>query len=126
MRFKSRGGLFCFGGICYGLIEIVWRGRTHWSMLLTGGAVFLSLVRLFERVRNFPSYLKCLLGGMVITLCEFCSGCIFNRMLKLNVWDYSKNRFNYKGQICPFYSCLWVMLSYPIMKICAKIKEDEY
>ena len=33
--------MFLFGGFGYGLIEILWRGRTHWSMVLCGGLCFL-------------------------------------------------------------------------------------
>ena len=29
--------MFLFGGFGYGLIEVLWRGRTHWSMVLCGG-----------------------------------------------------------------------------------------
>jgi uncharacterized membrane protein len=123
--YKSKGGLFLFGGICYGLIEIIWRGKTHWSMLITGGACFVSLIGVFTRLRQLPTAVKCLSGGAVITAYEFCTGCVLNRLLKLNVWDYSKNRLNIKGQICPFYSAMWILLSYPVMKICGKIKEDE-
>ena len=40
--FKRDFKLFAFGGIAYGLIEILWRRRTHWSMVLTGGTARLS------------------------------------------------------------------------------------
>ena len=33
--------LFVFGAVLYSLIEIVFRGYPHWTMTLTGGAVFL-------------------------------------------------------------------------------------
>ncbi|MBQ5398310.1 MAG: hypothetical protein IIU14_02610 [Ruminococcus sp.] len=125
MRFKSNRGLMLFGGICYGLIEIIWRGKTHWSMLLTGGACFCALFRLFRKIEGLPTYVRCVCGGAVITFCEFCSGCVFNRLLKLRVWDYSENRLNLKGQICAFYSAMWVLLSYPVMKLCAKIKAED-
>ena len=32
--------IFLFGGVGYGLIELLWRGRTHPSMVLTGGFCF--------------------------------------------------------------------------------------
>lgn len=119
---KRHSGLFLFGGICYGLLEILWRGKTHWSMLLTGGACFLALFKLFERAEKLPLKIKCAAGGAVITGFEFVSGCIFNRLLKLNVWDYSKNRFNIKGQICALYSCLWTLLCIPVSFICKKMR----
>ena len=35
--------VFVMGGLGYGAIEILWRGATHWSMLLTGGICLLIL-----------------------------------------------------------------------------------
>ena len=32
--------VYVTGGLLYGLIELLWRGWTHWSMLLCGGACF--------------------------------------------------------------------------------------
>ncbi len=119
---KRKAGLFLLGGIGYGLLEILWRGKTHWSMLLTGGACFLALFKLFEKAEKIPLRIKCVTGGAVITGFEFISGCVFNRLLKLNVWDYSKNHFNFKGQVCAFYSCLWTLLCLPVSFICKKMR----
>lgn len=35
--------LFLFGGISYCLIEISWRGYTHWTMGIVGGLCFLGI-----------------------------------------------------------------------------------
>ena len=45
LRLKiERTALFLFvGGISYGLLELLWRGRTHWTMLLLGGVCFLCI-----------------------------------------------------------------------------------
>ncbi len=122
MIFKSNKGLMLFGGICYGLVEIIWRGKTHWTMVVTGGLCFAALFRLFKRLSNLPTAARCVCGGAVITFFEFCSGCVINKLLRLKVWDYSHNKLNIKGQICAFYSAMWVLLSYPVMKICNKVK----
>lgn len=116
--------LFFIGGTGYGLIEILWRGKTHWSMVLTGGACFIALYKLFEKTSKFPMRIKCVTGGAVITGFELVSGCIFNKLLKLNVWDYSKNFMNFKGQICPLYSFLWTMLCIPVSALCKKMRRS--
>lgn len=36
--------VYLFGGIMYGLMEVIWRGHTHWTMTLTGGTALLILV----------------------------------------------------------------------------------
>ena len=38
---KARFMLFSIGAVGYGLIEIIWRGYTHWSMLGAGGICFM-------------------------------------------------------------------------------------
>lgn len=114
-----------FGGITYGLIEIIWRGKTHWSMLLTGGFCFTVLNAIYKK-RTYMSLLKkCLLGGAVITLCEFLCGIVVNIKLKFNVWDYSNRKFNIKGQICPLYSVLWMLLCMPISAISKLINKKD-
>ena len=35
--FRELGIVFLIGGISYGIMEILFRGYTHWSMLVTGG-----------------------------------------------------------------------------------------
>ena len=122
IRKDNNKGLFIFGGVGYGLLEILWRGKTHWSMLLTGGACFMALFKLFRKVADFPMHFKCITGGAVITAFEFVSGCIFNKLLKLNVWDYSKLALNFKGQICALYSFLWMLLCIPVSSFCKKMR----
>ncbi|MGN1466896.1 MAG: hypothetical protein ACI4W1_01175 [Ruminococcus sp.] len=110
--------LFTFGGFAYGAIELLWRRKTHWSMILTGGACFLSLFKFFTKHDKMSMLKKCCLGSCVITSIEFVCGCIVNLKMKLNVWDYSKAKLNILGQICPFYSMLWGFLCIPISGIC--------
>lgn len=117
--------LFAFGGVAYGLIEILWRRKTHWSMVLTGGVCFLSLFKLFSKCDRLSLTKKCCLGSCVITCMEFLCGWVVNIKMKLNVWDYSKLKLNIKGQICPLYSMLWGLLCIPINTICKVIRKRE-
>lgn len=121
MFIRKNSALFLFGGACYGIIEILWRGRTHWSMLITGGVCFLTLFKVFGRIKDFTVAKKCLIGSAVITGYEFVSGVFFNRILKLKVWDYSDRPLNIKGQICPLYSILWGLLCIPVNIVCKRI-----
>lgn len=103
--------VFCIGSLMYGLIEVITRGYTHWTMLLTGGAVFLILyfLNLAMKTRNFV--LRGLIGCAIITLSEFIVGVIVNIIFSMNVWDYSDRPGNVLGQICPKFSLYWFMLS---------------
>ncbi len=106
--------LFITGGIGYCAIEILWRGYTHWSMFLLGGICLCILVLTFNRLYNTPIILKAIIGGGIITVAEFLTGCIVNIFLGWNVWSYSSAPFNLLGQICLPYSILWTILCLPI------------
>lgn len=123
--------VFTAGGLIYGGIELLWRQRTHWSMVLTGGACVLSLYKLYTRFPRLSLPEKCVLGSLVITSIEFAVGCVVNLILGLKVWDYSKQPFNLLGQICLLYSVLWGFLCIPISYLCSiinkrTIKKPEY
>ena len=116
------GELTVIGGLGYNLIELLWRRRTHWSMFLVGGACFQLIGQVGRRVRA-PLAVKSGLCALGITAVELISGCILNLGLKLNVWDYSHNKWNIKGQVCMLYSVLWLLLSIaamPLYSLCRK------
>ncbi len=110
--------LFALGGFSYGLIEMLWRRHTHWSMVITGGLCFTVLYRILRGLGACSLVFKCLIGSTVITIAEFFSGFVFNHCMKLCVWDYSGHRLNFCGQICPLYSFFWALLMIPIDRIC--------
>lgn len=104
--------VFLLGGSAYGAIEVLWRGRTHWSMLLTGGVCFALIYLIASRSREsrFRQYILC---AAVVTTVEFLAGILLNLKLGLDVWDYSRRRWNLFGQICARYSLYWLILSVP-------------
>lgn len=103
--------LFVLGGGLYVAAEFFWRGRSHISMFLTGGA---ALVLIGGIVRRFPAWsvwLLCAVGAVVITALEFIVGAIVNVRMGLSVWDYSDAPLNVYGQICLPYMLLWYGLT---------------
>lgn len=104
--------IFFIGGICYGLLEVVYRGHTHPSMVVAGGICFTVIVLLDNMLRDRVNILLlALLGGVVITCVELVFGLIFNVWFKMAVWDYSSAPFNLYGQVCLPFSLLWVAVS---------------
>ena len=109
--------LFVFGGAVYFLIEILWRGYSHWTMFLLGGLCFV----IVGAINNFiPWEMKfekqMAIGAIIITILEFIVGVVVNLILKWNIWDYSMLPFNILGQICIPFSTIWYFLS--IIGIC--------
>ncbi|MBC8545637.1 hypothetical protein H8711_01625 [Clostridiaceae bacterium NSJ-31] len=111
---RMRNGmlLFLIGSSGYSLIEVLWRKYTHWTMALTGGVCFVVLHGIFRRCR--PLWKKCVYGAASITGVEFTVGCVVNRLLGWNVWDYSHMSGNLLGQVCPLYTFLWSLLCIPV------------
>lgn len=114
-------GLFACGSAGYGLLELIWRGYTHWSMILTGGVIFTAMAPV-RRILQHPTWVESgLTGAMLITITEFMVGRIVNLRYHLQVWDYSKEVGNWKGQICMKYMVLWGLLSIPAMALSERI-----
>lgn len=104
--------LFGIGGLLYILIEIFWRGRSHWTMFILGGICFVFLGSINEVLPwEMPLWQQVVIGAAGITILEFLTGCIVNLWLGWNVWDYSSLPGNLLGQICPQYFVLWMPVS---------------
>ncbi len=106
--------VWLFGGVCYYLLELLWRGYSHWSMALCGALCFWLLWRINIDLSERALALRALIGAAAITLVELIFGCLFNLWLGLSIWDYSKLPFNLYGQICLQYSMLWFLLCFPL------------
>lgn len=104
--------LWGIGGLLYVILEVIWRGYSHWTMFLVGGICFLLIGAINEVFPwEMPFLLQCLIGALTVTAVEFLSGCIINVWLGWHVWDYSDMPFNLWGQICLPFSCLWTLIS---------------
>lgn len=100
------------GGLIYAVLELLYRGRTHWTMMVLGGVLFV-LIGLLNEVLpwDMPLVLQGLLGALAVTGAELAAGLILNVRLGLGIWDYSNVPLNLWGQICLPFSALWVLLS---------------
>lgn len=113
--------MFSVGAIGYGIIELLWRGYTHWSMLTAGGICFVLLGKLYSVTNGMRKLYRCILGSSLITAVELAFGIIFNVIFKMKIWDYSRLPFNFCGQICLLYSVLWGFLCVPFMPFANKM-----
>ena len=113
MRIFKKLGMFCLGGGAYVALELMWRGRSHYSMFLAGGTCFL-LLGMLRRVK-LPLIAKAGLGALAITGVELIAGWIFNR--DYAVWDYRALPLNFQGQICAMFTLLWIPVSIMAMAL---------
>lgn len=108
---------FTSGGIGYGVIELLWRGRTHWTMVLAGGVCFVMLSKIADKYKKKKLLFKASLCALGITCVELAFGVLFNLILKMEIWDYSSLPLNLFGQICPLYTLFWGILGCAIIPL---------
>lgn len=104
--------LFWFGGSFYVTLEVLCRERSHWTMLVLAGLVFIA-IGLLNQIWGWETGLikQVLVGTTIATIGEFITGCIVNLWLGWNVWNYSDLKFNLFGQIAPQFIILWIPIS---------------
>lgn len=105
--------LMMVGGLAYYGVEILYRGFSHWSMMILGGLCLICV--------GVQNELKCMsklgiipqmaVGAIIITVLEFIAGCILNLWLGWEIWDYSNVPGNILGQICLPFTGFWFLLS---------------
>ncbi len=104
--------LFILGGFAYFYIEILFRGYSHFSMIICGGLAFI-FCGLINQICPFRISIitQMILSSIIITGLEFITGYIVNIQLGWDVWDYSSLPYNLNGQVCLAYSFIWMLLS---------------
>lgn len=115
---------FTSGGVGYGIIELLWRGRTHWTMIIAGGICFVIFSRIAEKFKSKTLLFKAILCALGVTAVELAFGIIFNIILEMNIWDYSKLPFNFMGQVCLLYTILWAFLAFLFVPLADKINKS--
>jgi uncharacterized membrane protein len=106
--------LLITGGIIYYIIELLWRGYSHWTMAIVGGICFI-LVGTINEFYTWDMALvsQMFLSAIIITGMELIAGIMLNIFIGLDIWDYSNLPYNILGQICLLYTNIWFLLSLP-------------
>lgn len=104
--------LYAVGGLFYNVLEILFRGWSHWTMFILGGICFVCLGLINELIPwEMPLWQQALIGTSIITVLEFLTGCVVNLWFGWGVWDYSGMPGNVLGQICPQFILMWIPVS---------------
>lgn len=114
--------VFLFGAAGYSTMEYLFRGYTHWSMALTGGACLLAFYYYAKSSRRSSLIVKALAGAGIFTVFEFSVGLVVNIWYHWHVWDYSGQSGNIMGQICPLFSFIWFVLCLSILVVHRNIR----
>lgn len=109
------------GGIIYVLIELLYRGRSHWTMFLVAAIAFILIGLINEYVSwEMKLWKQMMIGTLISTVIEFAAGIVINLKLGWAVWDYSNVPLNIMGQICLPFCIIWFFISL------AAIVADDY
>ena len=107
-------GLFLSCGFIYYMIEILFRGWSHWSMFVLAGFLGVFCVDSVNNVLSFDCdyIVQILISTILCTIGEGISGIILNVWLQLNVWDYSKMTFGtfFFGQCNVIFCVAWALI----------------
>lgn len=118
--------LFLIGGIGYGLLEIGFRGFTHWSMVITGGSALVSLYLINHTFPNSSIISKAFAGCAVITILEFTVGLVVNKLFSFGVWDYTGSPANILGIISLKFSLCWFAISFFMIAVFITLRKIIY
>lgn len=117
--------IFCLFSVIGWVLEFLYRSIKNKKIInpgfMTGcvvplygfGAVILNLVcNLFVDINSNYKYLIIFSVSMfLLTILEYFTGYILLKFFNLRLWDYSKEKINYKGFICLNFSLIWGFLS---------------
>ena len=102
--------IFIIFGLLYGLLEILFRGHTHWTMVVLGGICGVLIGLLNEITPTMKITIQMFISSLMVTALELVFGYILNIRLGLHIWDYSNQPFNFHGQICLLFSIRLLLL----------------
>lgn len=104
--------LLVTGGLIYNIIEVLFRGWSHWTMFILGGICFIALGLINEVILwEMVLWKQMFIGACIITAMEFVTGCVVNLWMGWEIWGYSNMPGNILGQICPQFFLLWLPIS---------------
>lgn len=125
--FLSITFIFIVGSLSGYLLELLFRRIVHKTWINPGflkgpylplygfGLTILFLIAVipfesFIKETWLVIVIKILLVGLMMTLIELISGLIFIKGMNIQLWDYSNQKGNFMGIICPLFSFFWALI----------------
>lgn len=125
--------LWFFGGTLYFFIEVAYKTitrhpeRISWTMLALAIVLCIPVERCGHQLSwGCPLWLQAFFCAILVTIAEFCAGCVLNLWLGLDIWDYSEIPFNLFGQVCLpffvawFFLCLVFVPTFDVLRWCVE------
>ncbi len=117
--------IFAVFSIIGWVLEVIYRGIVHKKIVNPGimsgcvvplygmGAIILDIICiLFFNINfKFKILIIFIVSMIILTLLEFICGYVSLKYFHIRLWDYRKEKFNYKGFICLKFSIVWGLIS---------------
>ncbi len=114
--------LFFLLGATYALVEFIYRsimdpGTVNPTqtivMWIIGGVASIGMgyINEIKRFRKTKMFIQAIIAAIIILTVEFFSGVFVNKILLLNIWDYSELPLNIYGQISLFFGIAWFAIA---------------
>lgn len=106
--------IFTISGLIYIMLELAWRGRTHWTMFVCAGLCGLVMANVNNNLLKFDTdfRIQVLVSALCCTTFEFLFGIIFNG--DFSIWDY-RNTWGtihvLDDQINILFFGIWIIIS---------------
>lgn len=111
--------IYCFLGWT---LEVIYRSASQRKFVnagflfgpfipIYGLGAFLTLT-LQELLKSQPVFLQFVVFGLAITMLEYLVSFFAEKIFKLQLWNYSENRFNLHGRVCLHFSLFWTALAF--------------
>jgi uncharacterized protein len=101
------------------VIEVAYRSATQRQLINAGflygpfvplyGLGAICIILLEYLIHAWPLPVKFATYGFVLTIIEYFTSFIFEKVFKLKLWDYTDNKFNIHGRVCLLFSMLWAV-----------------
>lgn len=109
----GRLGLFLIAGCFYYCCELLFRGRSHWTMFVLAGILAVCCIDVPNNIYSFDlDYrLQVLISAALCTLGEGVTGLVVNRWLHWGIWDYSSLPGSFFWEQCNIlFVGVWILL----------------
>ena len=112
--------VFSVGAVTGWVIELIYRTFVSQKKLVNPGFLsgpylplygFGTVILFLLSTLEIPILYRAFLFLVVTTVLEWVTGEFFLKFFNIRLWDYSTQKLNYKGLICPLFSVFWTILA---------------
>lgn len=106
--------IFLISGIIYVVLEILWRGHSHWTMFVCAGLCGLVMAGINNNLLEFDTdfRIQVVVSALCCSMAEFLFGLAFNQ--DFTIWDYRDTwgTLHFLGdQVNILFFGIWILIS---------------